>query len=151
VDAGRNAGKGRLLGLSLPWIAGLALLGVPRVVAHDLGPPPQAVNLVLVLAPIAAWIAVALWKRVPNPLVTLLAVGLVYGVLLGAVHQVLWTQAFADGAPALGGNLAGTLSPAAEDLLLRGAAMVSSLFTGVLVGLISGLVALGLSRALHRN
>ncbi|WP_020380297.1 hypothetical protein [Nocardiopsis potens] len=129
----------------------MALLGVPRVVAHDLGPPPQAVNAVLVFVPVAVWIAVALRKRVPSPLVTLLAVGLVYGVLLGAVHQVLWTHSFAGGAPELGGNLAGTLSPAAEDLVLRGASMVSSLFTGALVGLISGLVALGLSRALHRK
>ncbi|MFW5415628.1 hypothetical protein J0910_03095 [Nocardiopsis sp. CNT-189] len=135
----------------MPWIFGLALLGVPRVVAHDLGPPPQAVNAVLVFVPLAAWIAVVLRKRVPNPLVALLAVGLVYGVLLGAVHQVLWSHSFAAGAPELGGELAGTLSPAAEDLVLRGASMVSSLVTGVLVGLISGLVALGLSRALHRR
>lgn len=138
----------RSRGLGLPvWAIGLlALLAVPRVVAHDLNLVGPVVNGLLVFVPLVVWIVVALWRRVPNPLLTLLAVGVAYGVLLAVTHQVLWTQSFAGDPPRLGGNLEGVLFPAAEAVLLRGFAVVSSLFTGVLVGAATGAVAWLLSR-----
>lgn len=140
------------LGLPLPAIVGLALLAVPRVVLHDLGllGPGSLLNLVLVFGPPLVWIAVALWRGVPRPFLTLLAVGVCYGVLLAIGHQVLWEQAFAANPPQLGGNLAG-LEPAVQQLILRGAAAISSLFTGTIVGAIAGLVAWGLQVALRRG
>ncbi|WP_049572799.1 hypothetical protein [Nonomuraea sp. SBT364] len=135
-------------GLGLPLIAvvGLAALGVPRVVAHDLRLVGPSVNALLVFVPIAVWLAVVLWKRVPNAFVTLLAVGAAYGVLLGLTHQVLWAESFGGDPPSLGGNLAGGLSPAVEALLLRAFAFGSSLMTGLAVGAAVGAVGWVLSR-----
>ncbi|MFB9903135.1 hypothetical protein [Allokutzneria oryzae] len=124
----------RSIGIPPLTVLGLAALGVPRVVAHDLSLVGPLVNGLLVFVPIAIWIAYVLWKRVPNPFVTLLAVGVVYGVLLGVTHQILWTEGFASDPPRLGGNLAGALPPAVEALVLRIFAFGSSLFTGALMG-----------------
>jgi hypothetical protein len=128
----------RALGVSPLVVLGLALLGVPRVVAHDLDLVGPAVNAMLVSVPIAVWIGFVLVRRVPNPFLTLLAVGVGYGVLLGATHQLLWAEAFAGARPSLGGNLAGVLPPAGEALLLRVIAFGSSLFTGALTGVATG-------------
>ncbi len=129
----------RRLGLSSAAIVGLALLGVPRVVAHDLGPVGGVTNALLVFVPIAVWLAVVVWRQVPRPFLTLLTIGLVYGVLLGVTHQLLWPWAF-DTPPRLGGNLAGALSPAAESTVLRLFAFGSSVLTGLGVGALVGLV-----------
>ncbi|WP_340682587.1 hypothetical protein LCL61_28485 [Amycolatopsis coloradensis] len=136
--------KGRVrpsLGISRPGILGLAALGVPRVVAHDLGLVGPVGNALLVFVPLAIWLAIVLWHRVPNPFLTLLMVGLVYGVLLGVTHQLLWTEAFPGGPPSLGGNLTGMLPPSSEAVVLRIFAFGSSLFTGLLTGAASGAVA----------
>lgn len=138
--------RGRL-GLPVVGIIGLALLGVPRVVAHDLDLVGAVGNAFLVWAPLTVWVAVALWRRVPNPLLTLVAVGAAYGVLLAVTHQVTWAWAF-DTPPALGGNLEGALPPAAEELLMRGFSFVSSLVVGTLVGTGCGVVAWLVSRAI---
>lgn len=135
-----NSGMRERLGISPALACGLAALGVPRVVAHDLELVGPVVNAVLVFAPIAVWAAVALWQRVPNPFRTLLAVGLVHGVLLAVTHQLLWAEAFGNDPPRLGGNLAGVLAPAAEGVLLRVFAVGSSLVTGLAVGAATGAV-----------
>jgi hypothetical protein len=130
-----------------PAVVGLALLGVPRVVAHDLGPVDRVTNALLVFVPVLVWLVVVLWRRVPNPLLTLLAVGLVYGVLLGVTHQVLWAWAL-DEPPHLGGALAGALSPVAEELVLRAAAFASSVATGLAAGALIGAIGWLVARAL---
>ncbi|GAA2113873.1 hypothetical protein [Actinomadura alba] len=130
----------RSLGMPLPVIVALAALGVPRVVAHDLDLVGGGVNAVLVFGPVVIWIAVVLWRRLPNPFATLLAVGLVYGALLAVTHQILWNEAFGEDPPRLGGNLEGELSPAVESLVVRTFAFGSSVLTGVLVGVIAGAV-----------
>lgn len=139
-----SADKRRRLGLPLLAILGLALLTFPRVVLHDLGIIQEGtpVNAALVFVPPLVWIVVALVARVPRPLLTLVVVGFCSGVLLALGHQALWHVAFADGAPRLGGNLA-DLGPGAQELTLRGAAAVSSLVTGVVIGAVAGLVAWG--------
>ncbi|WP_239648662.1 hypothetical protein [Nocardiopsis chromatogenes] len=146
--SGRTAqgSRGRL-GLPVPGIIGLALLGVPRVVAHDLDLVGAVGNAFLVWAPLTVWVAVALWRRVPNPLVTLIAVGVAYGVLLAVTHQVTWAWAF-EAPPALGGNLEGALPGAAEEFLMRGFSFVSSLVVGTLVGAGCGVVTWLVSRAI---
>jgi hypothetical protein len=129
-------------GLPLAALAALALLAVPRVVLHDLGivTEDQLVNLLLVFVPLVVWIGGVLAARVPNPFLTLTVIGLCYGVLLAGVHQLLWMQAFADVQPRLGGNLS-HLDPAVQTLLMRTAAVISSLFTGTIVGAGCGVVA----------
>jgi hypothetical protein len=130
-------------------MVGLASLAAPRVVLHDLGVITEGsfVNALLVFGPPVIWILVAVCARVPKPFLTVLAIGAIYGVFLAVGHQVFWTTVWADDPPQLGGNLAGQFSPPVESVILRTFAVFSSLFTGALVGAISGLVAWILSRS----
>lgn len=141
-----------VLGLPLIAIIGLALLAAPRVPLHDLGIIEEGtfVNSLFVFVPPLIWIAVAVLKRVPNPLLTLLTIGFFYGIVLALGHQILWTESFGNDPPRLGGNLA-DLDPTLEAIIIRSFAAVSSVFTGVIVGAISGLVAWGLSNLLQRS
>ncbi|MEU6726599.1 hypothetical protein ABZ917_23105 [Nonomuraea wenchangensis] len=141
--------RSKPFGLSLIAVLALAALGVPRAIAHDLGLVGPAVNAVLVFLPIAVWLVVVLWKRVPNPFLTLLAIGVAYGVLLGVTHQVLWSASFGDDPPTLGGNLEGALSPGTETMLLRTFAFGSSVMTGAGVGAAVGVVGWVGSRLLR--
>ncbi|MEU8378236.1 hypothetical protein [Streptosporangium sp. NPDC048865] len=136
-----------VLGLPMIAVIGLALLAAPRIVLHDLDVIHEGtfVNALFVFVPPIVWIAVVLWRRVPNPFLTLLVTGLFYGVLLAAGHQLLWDTVFGDDPPALGGNLSG-LGPAAQSVVPRLFAAISSVFTGVIVGAITGLIAWGLGK-----
>ena len=136
-------------GLSFPVLLLLALIAVPRVVLHDLGLIREGtfVNALFVFVPPLVWIAVVLWRRVPNPFLTLLVVGLLYGVALMLGHQLLWTVAHEGDPPTLGGNLA-DLSPVVQQVIIRVFAALSSLVTGTVVGAACGLVAWGASKAL---
>lgn len=130
--------------LGIPWWAVLVLvsLAVPRILVHDLGATPgAAVEAVLTLVPAVVWIVVAVWARVPSPVLTLVTVGSLYGVVLAIVHNLLWDAIFDFSSPDLGGALAGELAPGTEEVLLRFAMTVSSVFTGMIAGLIAGLVA----------
>lgn len=142
----RRAKMRERLGIAHWMLLGLALLALPRVIAHDLWSVGPVVNALLVFGPLAAWLAVVLWSRVPNAFLTLLAVGAVYGVLLGATHIVLWENAFATEPPSLGGILAGVLPPAVESALIGLFVMLSSLVTGVFVGAVTGITGFVLSR-----
>lgn len=133
-------------------VLGLALLAVPRVILHDLHLVNEEtfVNLLLVFVPLIVWIAVVLRARVKRPFTTLLAVGGVYGVFLAVTHQLLWNINF-EGTPLeRSGNLAGTDS-FLQELVFRASVGVSSLVTGLVVGAVAGLVALGLSKLTRRS
>ncbi|MDN5854645.1 MAG: hypothetical protein L0K86_17710 [Actinomycetia bacterium] len=123
------------------WVVCLAALALPRAIWHDLGDPATIVNLALTVCPPLVWIAVVLVRRVPNPFVALLVVGLVYGVALGVVHELTWSTVWGDDPPSLGGNLAGALPSGVETLVMRTFACLSSIVTGLLVGAVSGGVA----------
>lgn len=140
------------LGLPLIAIIGLALLAAPRVVLHDLGLITEGtlLNALFVFLPPVIWIAVAWVKRVPHPFLTLLVVGACYGVFLALGHQLFWDISFGDDPPRLGGNLA-NLDPGAQSVIIRSFAAVSSVFTGVIVGAITGLIAWGLSAVTQRG
>lgn len=141
-------GVRRALGFGGPALVGLAALAAPRVVLHDLDVIQEGtlVNSLFVFVPPVCWIAAVLWRRPPRPFLTVLAVGALYGVFLAAGHQLLWPYAF-DAQPALGGNLA-DLDPAAQEVLMRTAAVLSSLVTGVLTGAVVGAGAALLCRLL---
>jgi len=132
----------RRLGLPVPALVGLALLAAPRVVLHDLGvlTPGSAVTTVLALGPPACWVAVVLLTRAVRPVATLLVVGALSGVVLAAIHQVLWHVVWPDGGPTLGGNLR-DLPGWVGELLARGAAVVSGVATGLLVGAVAAAAA----------
>lgn len=135
-----QVGGRRRLGLPVVGICGLAALGVPRVVAHDLDLVGPVVNSILVFAPFAVWLAVVLCKRVPNPFPTVVAIGVAYGALLATTHQVLWVQSFDGAPPGLGGDLGSTLSPGGAAMVVRVFAFFSGLLTGVGVGAATGAV-----------
>ncbi len=136
--------------LSFVGMLGLASLGVPRVIAHDLHwvDSGSIANLLLVFVPPAIWIAVVLKNKSSRPFTDLLTVGILYGVLLGITHQLLWHIAFPS-PPQLGGNLS-DLSPAATAIVTRTFGFLSSLVTGAITGGAAGLVGLVLKRILPR-
>jgi hypothetical protein len=142
-----TAAAARPLELGRPALAGLAALGVPRVVLHDLNLVHEGtfVNGLLVFIPPLCWIAAVLWRRAPRPFLTVLAIGAIYGVMLAVVHQALWHVAFGDTGPSLGGRFTG-LDPAIQELLMRTAAATSSVLTGLVVGVIAGAAAALLAR-----
>lgn len=130
-----------IFGLPLLLMVGLALLGLPRVVLHDLhlideGAP---VTWFLALAPVAVWIIVAVRVRSPRPFLTVLIIGLMFGVMLAVTHQLLWTSAFA-GIPAV----------LEAGPVMRLAAVPGSLMTGAAIGAIGGLLAMAVA-ALRRH
>ena len=97
--------------------------------------------------PLLVWIVVAVLARVPKPFLTLLVIGGLYGTFLALGHQILWDHSVGDDAR-LGGNLEGRLSPGSEEFVIRTFAVFSSLFTGLLVGAVTGLVAWGATKLL---
>jgi hypothetical protein len=121
----------------------LAAIAAIRVPLHDLGIVQEgsAAAWLLVFVPLAVWVGVVLKRRVPNPFLALLAVGLVYGVMLAAIHQVFWGVAFGGDPPSLGGNLEGALAPGLESLTLRAASIPSSIVTGAVLGAAAGALA----------
>jgi hypothetical protein len=139
------------LGLPLPGLIGLALLAVPRVVLHDLGIIHEGsfINLLFVFVPPLIWVAFIVARKIPRPFLTTVVIGVIYGVFLALIHQLLWHQSMAGQSVQLGGNLA-DLAPGLQQLILRGAAVVSSLVTGTMVGVITGAVALLVSRVRAR-
>jgi hypothetical protein len=140
-----------LLGLPFTVIVGLALLAAPRAVLHDLGITHggSALNQLLAVVPLLVWVAAVAWARVPNPFLTVVIIGACYGVLLAAIHQLLWQHAFAGAPPALGGNFS-QLDIGIRQLVVRIAAVFSSLFTGVAVGAIVGLLTWAVSKVVQQ-
>ncbi|WP_308796360.1 hypothetical protein [Agromyces silvae] len=134
------------LGFSILTLVGLAALGLPRVVLHDLHLVDQGngLNWILALGPVVVWIAVAVLKRVPNPFLTVLVIGAIFGLMLVLTHQLLWDVAFQDDLPSIGGSAAATVIP-------RIAAVPSGLFTGTIIGAIGGLIAWGIQSLTKRS
>ena len=114
---------------------------------HDLGIVSEGsvVTGLLVFVPLAIRLIVVR-RRVPNPLLTLSAVGAAYGVMLAVVHQLLWVAAYAGSPPSLGGNLEGVLAPGMEAVVFRTSAFLSSIVTGTILGAVVGAVAWTIER-----
>lgn len=131
-------------------IIGLALLGAPRVVLHDLDVIHEGtfVNMLFVVIPLLVWFAVIYVKRVRTPFLTLLAVGMCYGILIALIHQMLWNVAL-DEAPQLGGNLE-EMSAGAQEVIIRSFSAVSGFITGTIVGAVVGLITWGIMKITGR-
>ncbi|AHY48119.1 Hypothetical Protein RradSPS_2836 (plasmid) [Rubrobacter radiotolerans] len=144
----KGAAPRRGIGLSPLAVVVLAAVAAIRVPLHDLDLVREGSILaaLLVFVPLAIWVAVALARRVPNPLLTLTVVGFAYAGMLAVTHQLLWGAAFGGNPPSLGGNLEGVLSPGAEAAVFRVSAFFSSLATGTAVGVVAGAVAWALRR-----
>lgn len=128
-------------GLSFLSILLLAMLGVPRIIGHDLGWLDEGtfMNSLFVFIPVIIWVAVAVLKQHVHPFRSMFALGVVFGVILALTHQILWTKTFPI-APELGGNL--TEAPGYIRVFVpRIAAVFSSVITGTLMGVVLGIVA----------
>jgi hypothetical protein len=130
---------------SISWyvIGWLAIVAVPRVVFHDLHllAVDSTMYQVLTLVPWLVWLVAAVFVRTKRPFYDFFLVGVVFGCMLALTHQILWDASWGDDVPRLGGNLEGTLAPWAEIAVLRAAAVISSLLTGVMAGVGLGFVA----------
>jgi hypothetical protein len=88
----------------------------------------------------ALWVGVVLIADVPNPLLTLVAVGGVYGVFAILLQQIIWNF-FLGGAP--------EGAPSSAPMLVI--SWISILATNTIWGALLGLLAVGLRRLLPRR
>lgn len=134
------------LGLPVLALIGLAAVALIRVVLHDLHVIEEAspITWVLAIGPVLLWIAVAVVTRVPNPFLTVLVIGTIFGVMLVITHQLLWDFAFHGNPPSIGAGPGASVIP-------RIAAIPSGLFVGAMIGAVGGLVAWGIQAMTTRN
>ncbi|WP_040979387.1 hypothetical protein [Oceanobacillus jeddahense] len=128
------------LGVPVLTLIVLSLLGVPRVILHDLSiiEEGSTVNSLLVFIPIIIWLAYIVLKNVNKPFLSLLLTGFFYGIFLAIVHQILWNVAM-DTSIQLGGNFS-NLPQAVSNIIVRTFAFFSGVTTGIVVGAITGAV-----------
>jgi len=128
-------------GVSAPALAGLAALGVPRVVVHDVDLGGDALTVVLAIGPLGAWLLMLIRLRRGSVMGTGLALGGLFGLALAVTHQVLWDEAFNGREPRLGGGL-GDLPDWAHAAITRGAGFAASVAAGLATGAAVGAVAM---------
>lgn len=140
-------------GLPFVLLVILAALAVPRVVVHDLHALPldSLGYKALIFVPFAVWGLVALFGKSKRPVYDFLVLGLLFGLMLAVTHQITWDAAWGDNPPQLHGNLEGKLDPTVESLILRAAAFVSSLFTGIVLGGAAAIIAWASSKARKKS
>ncbi|UPL12523.1 hypothetical protein [Microbacterium sufflavum] len=134
------------LGLSALALVGLAAVALIRVILHDLhvideGSP---ITWVLAIGPVVLWIVVAVVARVPKPFLTVLVIGVIFGVMLVITHQLLWDFAYRGTPPSLGDGAGARLIP-------RIAAIPSGLIVGTVIGAVGGLIAWGIQTMSNRR
>jgi len=140
-------------GLPFPVIVFLAMLAVPRVFVHDLKlvPIDSFWYTVLAVGPLLIWLGVAIFVKMKRPAYDFLVLGIVFGILLAVTHQLTWNASWGATLPHIGGTFAGRLSPGMESLVLRSAAVISSLVTGVVFGALFALLAAVVSKLRNRT
>ncbi len=131
---------------SLRWgvIFTLAILGLVRPLLSIAGAYEflgGAVGRVVVTILIAAvWVSVVVIGRVPNPLLTLVAVGGIYGVFAIVLQQIIW-NVFLGGAP--------EGAPSSAPILVI--SWISIIVINTIWGAVLGLLAVGLRRQLPQH
>ncbi|MEU4419942.1 hypothetical protein AB0F81_04910 [Actinoplanes sp. NPDC024001] len=121
-------------------------LGLPRTVLADLdivAPESSLLYYVLALTPFAVWVLVAIVRRSRRPFADFLVVGVLYGLSLVVVHQVLWGVGPSLGhqPPESAVDFANQFSPAWRGLALRGFTSGIAVVIGVGAGLAAAVIA----------
>jgi Na+/proline symporter len=121
-------------------------------VLHDLGVIDERslVHVLLVFVPPLIWVVAIVAKRVPNAFLTGGVIGSLYGVALAVIHQFAWASVWGDNPPRLGAKLSDT-PEGLQEIIFRGLAFGSSLFTGIVVGVVTGAMAWPISRVIYRR
>lgn len=137
--------------LGIHWfeLLALSLLGLPRIIFHDLSIIREGtfINSLFVFIPAVIWILYLIIRGVPRPFTAMLLLCLIYGVVLAITHQLMWSGVFPNGI-ALGGNLSHLNGLSA--IIPRIFAFFSSLATGAVLGVILGSVTWIISQILNR-
>lgn len=123
-------------GMKIIEIVILALLGLPRIVLHDLSIIEEGslVNSILVFGPVVIWFLYILVRNQEVPVWSIFILSCFYGLILALTHQILWDESFPDGVK-LGGNLS-HISIEVSTVIARFLALMSSLTTGLVLALI---------------
>lgn len=131
-------------------MAGLAVLALVWVFLDHFRVIESGSTLSALVAfvPFALWVAVVLWRDVPRPFATLVRIGVIYGVMLAIAYQVLW-DGVGSGYPPFIGTTVSEMAEPARDLVVRAFAIFTSLLSGVLVGVITGIAAWGIGKFLR--
>lgn len=126
----------------------LVALGLPRTILADLdmvAPESSLLYYVLALTPFAVWLVVAIVRSSRRPVADFLVLGVLYGLSLVVVHQLLW-----DVGPSLGHNppesaveFANQFSPAWRELATRAYSSGIAMVIGIGTGFAAALVAVG--------
>lgn len=124
----------------------LVALALPRTILEDLNivaPESSLLYYFLALTPFAVWLAVAIVRKTAKPLMDFLVLGVLYGLSLVVVHQVLWNTGSSLGhhPPAGAVSFAENFSPSFREFALRGYTVMIAMMIGVGSGLIVGLIA----------
>lgn len=122
----------------------LAILGLPRVVVHDLHlfDLESIPYKILAIVPFVTWGLYALFGKSKRPIYDFMLLGLIFGLMLAVTHQLTWDASWGSNPPQLHGNLEDTFDPMIESVLLRSAAFISSILSGMMFGGVCALVAL---------
>ena len=143
-----------LTDMSWALMLGLVAIGLPRTILADLdivAPDSSLLYYVLALAPFAVWLIVAVTRRTRRPVMDFVVLGVLYGLSLILVHQLLWYAPGAEHSIPQGAiDLTANLDPSVRELGLRLYTAMISLAIGVGTGLVGALVA-AISSAIRRR
>lgn len=146
VRATRPHTRPRAFGMPVLALIGLAMLGLPRVILHDLHIIDSAhpLSWILSLGPVAVWVVVTVTRNVPRPFLTVLTIGVIFGVMLAVTHQLLWDNLYAE-------HPEFRVQDGIAGIVPRLTVVPGGLFAGAALGALGGLVALATQVALGRN
>lgn len=141
--------------MGVALMLGLVAVGLPRTILADLGivePGSSLLYYVLALTPFALWLAVAALRRTRRPVMDFVVLGVLYGLSLVVVHQLLWDVGPSLGhePPAAAVDLASAFPEALREVALRGYTVVIAMLIGLGTGSVAALVAWG-AQAVRRD
>jgi hypothetical protein len=124
----------------------LVAVGLPRTILADLDiVPPESSLLyyVLALIPFAVWLAVAVFRKSRRPFMDFLVLGVLYGLSLVVVHQLLWDvgPSLGHDPPAGAVSFASQFSSPLHEVALRGYTIAIAMMIGLGTGLVAALIA----------
>jgi hypothetical protein len=146
--AGAGVGRFPMTDLPMKLVALLIAVGIPRTVLADLdivAPESGLLYYFLALLPFVVWLAVAIVRRSRRPFRDHLMVGVLYGLSLVVIHQVLWTAgpSLGHNPPASAVEFAEQFSGGWQDIALRAYTSGIAMIIGIGSGLVIGAVAVG--------